>query len=124
MFQFFLPHHRNIFLTISVTELQLNDTLRCVSSPLLLLQEKQQHSINIWNEPITEETITYDDNNQLEFATLNKIIEALTSADELSWYTSATLYLPPTDRDLVETFLLMYKAVTTQKEVIIKLKER
>ena len=65
---------------------------------------------NIWDEPYTPKYVVVE-NGELQSASMNKIIERMTSIDTI-------------DLQLSQTFLSSYKSFTTAEETWSKLKER
>merc|ERR1712137_1211 len=66
-------------------------------------------NINIWNEP-EEGTLSYDNENQIKYATFNKLVELISSNN--------------TEMSLVQMFLVTYQSFATPELLFSKLLER
>eukprot|EP01098_Paradermamoeba_levis_P016727 TRINITY_DN9231_c0_g1_i1.p1 TRINITY_DN9231_c0_g1~~TRINITY_DN9231_c0_g1_i1.p1 ORF type:complete len:652 (-),score=199.83 TRINITY_DN9231_c0_g1_i1:128-2083(-) len=75
-----------------------------------LEEEKEVEDVNIWEEPEVN-NIAYDNNKDIKAASLNKLVERLTSEKNL-------------DLNYVKTFLMTYQSFTTPEKLLSKLIQR
>jgi hypothetical protein len=86
---------------------------------------------NIWEEPTNEDTIIIDEKGNIDSATLNKLVEYLTSTESLSSFFFFFFFLfcfltnsIKTDAQFQDLFLMMYKSFTSPQRLFRKLLER
>jgi hypothetical protein len=106
--------------------------------PAMLVEEEEERvDTNMWDDPVECQTtgIRYDEKKAIVAASLNRLIECLTSVEnygtsasirESSWRLLLTLVLSVrfTDSNFLHTFITTYQSFTTPHKLFEKLLQR